>query len=371
MKPETPLRCLVLTSSVTSRNGYGVLSRSILSALNETGDVKADVFTSDEKRRFAFGRRSLRSEFLASRPRWWRLLVLHDVFLLLLLARKKYDVILVFVEHFAAAAWLYSKFRRTPCVLTQNGTYAVELPRLVPYFGQVAAKVARLLPISGYTAKRMREEGVVGRAEIVTLGADTALFRPCAQGPRRRDIVFVGNLKARKGIDFLITAMERALATVPDLRLKVVGKLDTTAPEYVALADKISRRNLPIDFVGSIDDEQLARLYSEARLNALPSHSAPFFFEGFGLIHVEANACGTLTVGTLESGNEDAIREGFGYLVRFGDVEALAQVIIDAMTVEPYPDLISKGAPRTWTDVGRDYLGILIKVVEEQKGKKG
>jgi glycosyltransferase involved in cell wall biosynthesis len=87
------------------------------------------------------------------------------------------------------------------------------------------------------------------------------------------------------------------------------------------------------------------------------------------LIFSKANACGTPTVGTFESGNEDAIQPGFGSLVRYGDVQALSRIIVEAMTLNPYPAL-DFDKIRTWGHVAEDYIRILNDVIADRKGNK-
>jgi glycosyltransferase involved in cell wall biosynthesis len=137
-----------------------------------------------------------------------------------------------------------------------------------------------------------------------------------------------------------------------------VGNVDKQSPAFAEITERIAQLGLEVEFTGSLTHQELLQTYSEARLNALPSNSEGLHFEGFGLIHLEANACGTLTVGTLGSGNEDAIQDGFGSLVPYGNVSALARIISDSMSVDPYPRLPSERL-RTWGDVARDYASIL------------
>jgi glycosyltransferase involved in cell wall biosynthesis len=350
------MRWLVLASSVTSKNGYGILCQAIAEALGRSGEIELDILTGDDKRGWRPGRNRLKSELVSSRPRLWRLFVAFDRLLIRLFARGRYDGVLVLVEHYAAAAAHFARSRRIPYVVALCGTYAVRLPLDHALYRSAFKEADRLLPISRYTRRRLEEEGVEGRYQVIPLGVDTRVFHPVSV-PRRREVVFVGNFKARKGLDFLLEALVLAQKEVPDVRLKIVGRVDRKSVKFQEFAQRVEALGLAVEFTGMVTDEQLVEAYAGARLNALPSKSERFFFEGFGLVHLEANACGTLTVGTLDSGNEDAVREGCGYLIKHGDVEALSKVIVEAMTVEPYPALPRD--LRTWDEVARDYLEAL------------
>jgi glycosyltransferase involved in cell wall biosynthesis len=88
-------------------------------------------------------------------------------------------------------------------------------------------------------------------------------------------------------------------------------------------------------------------------------------FEGFGLVHVEANACGTLTIGTRNCGNEDAILEDNGLVVDYGDDNALSQGIIDALTIDPYPE-IDHELIDDWSVVAERYMLLLDNITRER-----
>ncbi len=361
------MRWLVLASSLRSKNGYGVLCGSLVEALGRTGRVELDVVTADTSGNLSGRGRAmdrLTGERITWHPRLWPWYVLRDLITLFRVARGPYDGVLVLVEHFGPAGWLFARMKGIPCVLTQCGSYAVYFLKDIPFFKTLLQRAARVLPISRYTRRRMEEEGVRARFTVVTLGVDKRKFVHGGE-PRQREILFVGNLKARKGFDFLLDAVALTRKQVPDLRVRVVGAVDLVTPDATPVLERIRREKLPVDFAGPLDDAELAAAYRRARINALPSHSDRFFFEGFGLVHLEANACGTLTVGTLNSGNEDAIGEGFGSLVEYGDVPALSDVLADALLREPYPDL-PLDALRDWDSVAHDYADILEEEAQQR-----
>jgi glycosyltransferase involved in cell wall biosynthesis len=367
------MRWLVLASSLTSQNGYGVLCGSVAEELRRIPGTEWDFLTADSRRSWWPGRMSLKSEWVASYPRLWFLFAAFDFLVLSLVARGKYDGVLVMVEHYAAAGWLFARWRKVACAIIQCGTYAVKLPHEIPFFHKVLEKADRVMPISHYTRKRMEERGIRARYSVVTLGVDLRRFRPAVGAVKKREVLFVGNLKSRKGIDFLLEAVAEARRSVPGIRIRAVGRFDRESPAFQSISGRIAGLGLDVEFMGSLSHDQLVEAYSSVRLNVLPSKSEGFFFEGFGLIHLEANACGTLTAGTLESGNEDAVQSGFGILVRYGDVHGLSRYIVEAMTIEPYP-LLQAEKLQTWEEVARRYVGVLSEASgqgAEAAGKKG
>jgi glycosyltransferase involved in cell wall biosynthesis len=355
---NSEMRWLVLASSLDSKNGYGVLCGSVLQALGKIQGSQWDILTAGRRGSWWSGRNSLKSEWISSYPRLWFLIAAFDFLQLLAFARGRYDGVFVMVEHYAAAGWLFARLKRLPFVLVQHGTYALELPRTIPFFRRIIRDAERVMPVSRYTRERMEREGLHARFSVVNPGVDLRAFQPVPGIARKREVVFVGNLKPRKGLGFLLESLALACRTDPGIRLKVVGKVDQDSPAFAEIAAKIRQFGLEVEFTGAISHAELLRIYSQARLNALPSKSEGDHFEGFGLIHLEANACGTLTVGTQGSGNEDAIQDGSGYLLRYGDVPALARSILEAMSAEPYPSPHADRI-RTWDDAARDYASIL------------
>lgn len=101
-----------------------------------------------------------------------------------------------------------------------------------------------------------------------------------------RVVLTVRRLVERMGIDLLIDAA----AELPDIELVIGGE----GPLRAALEERASRRGVRARFLGYVSDEDLPWLYRAADLFVLPTRA----LEGFGLVAVEAMACGTPAMGT-------------------------------------------------------------------------
>lgn len=133
-------------------------------------------------------------------------------------------------------------------------------------------------------------------------GADIERFAPPVdkQGVRRtlglpedrRILLSVRRLAPRMGLDNLIQAMPAIVAHHPDTLLLIGGK----GPERERLQQMIAELKLDehVRLVGFIPDNQLASFYQAADLFVLPTMA----LEGFGLVTIEALACGVPVVGT-------------------------------------------------------------------------
>ena len=94
------------------------------------------------------------------------------------------------------------------------------------------------------------------------------------------------------------------------------GRLEARARE-LALGPEIVR------FLGYVPDEELPDLYRLADLFAMPSAT-----EGFGIVYLEAAACGLRVLGGSTDGSSDAIRDSVGKPVRPDDTQALYEAIV-------------------------------------------
>lgn len=166
-----------------------------------------------------------------------------------------------------------------------------------------------------------------GKIVLVPNGVDTDRFAP--RPPRagiaerhgvtgRRVILSVGRLVARKGQDHLVEAMPAILESAPDAHLLIAGEgpLRSTLESLIALHGVQAR----VTLLGEVDDAALADLYALADLFALPNRQMPDGdTEGFGLVFLEANACGKPVVSGRAGGVVDAVRDGVNGLTVDGE----------------------------------------------------
>jgi glycosyltransferase involved in cell wall biosynthesis len=111
--------------------------------------------------------------------------------------------------------------------------------------------------------------------------------------PTDRPILFtLRNLQPRMGLDELIRAIDRLRRPVPDVWLAIGGE-GALRGELEALVRALGLAD-HVRFLGFVEEGRLARCYQAADAFVLPTQS----LEGFGLVTVEALACGTPVLGT-------------------------------------------------------------------------
>lgn len=152
------------------------------------------------------------------------------------------------------------------------------------------------------------------RVDVVHPGVNHRVFVPGGRsaarqllgiGAEQRLVLFAGRLQPHKGPDIAI----KALAQLPsDVRLVVVGGPSGAGLDHPeALADLAFRLGVQdrVSFLPPVTQTQLADWYAAADVVCVPSHS-----ESFGLVALEAQACGTPVVAAAVGGLTTAVVDG-------------------------------------------------------------
>jgi glycosyltransferase involved in cell wall biosynthesis len=169
-------------------------------------------------------------------------------------------------------------------------------------------QASTLLTNSRFTAENIAS--IYGlRAHVNYLGVDTDLFRPIEGIERANFVLSVGAVRDGKGFDFLVAALARIPAeSRPPLR--IVANVEHP-PERRYLAEAARRRGVDLSFEIGIDEATLVTRYNEASLVVYAPVQEPF-----GLVSLEAMACGVPVVGVGEGGVAETVVDGVtGYLV--------------------------------------------------------
>lgn len=261
-----------------------------------------------------------------------------------LLGLKGFDVIHLHHPFIFGAemVWALSRLRGIPYVLTHHNDLIGEGLRRHLFDAYSALSARRVFGGASKFAVVSRDHAAHCRLsrlfqerwdDVVEIpnGVDTQLFRPDLDGtPVRlrhgipqeaRVTLFVGALDHAhhyRRVDLLLEAM--ASLAGEDIYLLVVGDGNRRC-QYEALAARLSLTDR-VRFLGSIDHSALPRVYGAADVVVLPSQLQ----ESFGLVLIEAMACGRPVVASNLPGARSVVEDGQdGLLVRPGDAADLAQ----------------------------------------------
>lgn len=213
-------------------------------------------------------------------------------------------------------------FRRRPPLLAHLARRLLGVPTTVPDLGATGT----FCFISDVTRQRAAEYSPwsMDDTTIVYSGIDGSLFTASASSRRERPwtghLLYVGRYDPRKGIETAIRAMARLGA---DATLEVQGTGDPTERDrLVALA-----RELGVDDrvrFDAVDRAELVARYHAADAVVFPSE----WEEPFGLVPLEAMACGTPVVATGVGGSGEFLVDGVNcVLFRAGDPDDLAAAV--------------------------------------------
>jgi len=176
------------------------------------------------------------------------------------------------------------------------------------------------------------------KVSIVPCGVNMDIFKPVAKNaarnavgidnPEDRVVIFVGRIERLKGIEQLIRAI--ALLKNDHLRLLIIGEDGNRQGEVERL--KSISVNLGVadqaSFPGLIDHGKLPLYYNAADVCILPS-----YYESFGLVPLEALACGTPVVAAPVGDLQNIIIQGkTGYVVPDNRPESLAAKIAEIIS---------------------------------------
>jgi glycosyltransferase involved in cell wall biosynthesis len=244
------------------------------------------------------------------------------------LGDRPFDCVVCNLEPYLPLAYLLTRFLRktnpagVKLILIGHGTY-IYYPFLKYPEGLLLRHFARsvntLVTPSAFTEAKATE-WFRGTTEVIPWGVDFRLYHRVEGVVREQAFVSVGQQKERKGTGHLIAAFKKLSLEYPAARLYVVGPITN---EYVALASDLALKEKVI-FTGKVGHQDLLRYYSRAMCHVLPSVNTGKAFEGYGLVHLEANACGLPTIGSSGTANQEIIVHGkTGFLCEQGDIAGL------------------------------------------------
>jgi len=187
---------------------------------------------------------------------------------------------------------------------------------------------AAVVTVQSPTVKEITKHvlGLNGKVRVVVLPntVDVARFSiDDSPPPQNRNLLFVGNLIKRKGIDVLMRSVAVLVESFPDTRLTIVG-IGPEKDSLQALASELLVSN-SVSFLGEVDDIALKSQYHSAAAVILPSYS-----EVFGVVILEALAASRPVIATATVGAMSIISDCVtGRVVPIGSSKGVANAIAD------------------------------------------
>ena len=259
-----------------------------------------------------------------------------------------------------------------PLFVTAHGSY-VNLPRMrrfpVGNLYRRAFERARLICVSRYTAQVARELMPGARVQVISNGVDVSRFlAPPTIGVDKRGptVVTAGGIKPRKGTLQLVEAIAVLRRRLPQVQCLIMGSPQRGSAYTTRVERRIDELGLRdhVHIPGFVEDELMRAWFAAADVFALPAMNDGLWFEGFGLVLVEAGAAGTAVVGADGCGAADAIQHGETGLVlsQANVAEELPRALL-ALLEDPARAAKMGAAGRrraqaqTWSSVAEQVIG--------------
>ncbi|RZG49132.1 glycosyltransferase [Acinetobacter wuhouensis] len=203
--------------------------------------------------------------------------------------------------------------------------------------------------------------------QVIPMGIDLQHhFIPNPNVKRKQnELLFVGRLVPKKGVNYLLKAFNQLLKKQPQLCLKIVG----FGPEELALKEQVKQLKLEnnVIFLGALTQDKLPELYQKATLFVAPFVRADNGDqEGLPVALMEAIGCGCPAIVGHVAGIEDLLGDDIKNIaVNPHDTEELASAILDALE---HPTIANERAVRIrqnalniidWESISNKYADIL------------
>jgi len=242
---------------------------------------------------------------------------------------------------------------------------------LKKWFHKLDGKIAVSEPAMEYVKKYFPEDYT-----IIPNGVDSAHFSPSASPidefvDGKLNILFVGRLEKRKGLDYLLEAYKRVKQEIPNSRLVIVGPGIRLRHKY---EKQVAQNGLKdVVFAGYVPYDELPRYYKTADIVCSPATGR----ESFGIVLLEAMASSTPVVASDIEGFNSVLTHGVeGMLVPPKNAGRLAEALVSLMTDEPLRQQMGakgrlKAVEYDWEHITQRIMNYYLEVLSKSSRKEG
>ncbi|MCK5833634.1 glycosyltransferase family 4 protein [bacterium] len=263
-------------------------------------------------------------------------------YLRLLSSGEKFDLI---IEDMNKMPFMSAKWAKCPVLVQVHHFFGKTIWKEFPWYlfpfplyvlwGESKAlrlyrnKGLPIISVSESTAEDLVNSGIKREEiDIIYNGIRQEVFFPDASIPEFENptIVYLGRIKTYKRVDVLIKAMPAIKERIPNVKLIIIGSGDGL-PALRKLVDLLSLSEGTVKFAGFVSEEEKVEYLRKAwvAVNTSPK-------EGWGIVGMEAQACGTPVVVSDAPGLRESVLEGeTGFLFEFGNEASLTEKVTNLL----------------------------------------
>jgi len=236
-----------------------------------------------------------------------------------------------------------------------------------------------VVTVSSFTRDELIRRGVKPeRIRVITNGVDLKRFSPGAKDSEilarhniegKKLLLTIARVEERKGHDKLLEALPQILKAVPDAVYLIVG--DGPYMENLKSLTKDLGLEDKVIFTGRVPWKDLDRYYRSCDVFIMPNRTLPNGnTEGFGLVFLEANACGKPVIGGKAGGVPDAVADGeTGILVDGNLVEQIADAAIQLLSNKELAERMGQAGYKralnfSWENKARKFREVCINLAK-------
>ncbi|MBM3231156.1 glycosyltransferase family 4 protein [Candidatus Peregrinibacteria bacterium] len=265
---------------------------------------------------------------------------------------------------------------RKPFMMGAQGTYGVRPLTQFPerwFLKQCYRRAAAIAVPSMYTKEKICEyAGERYPITVIHNGVDYARFsRPVdtrkvrEQYGNKKILLTVGGLKERKGQDLVLQALQQIRSRRNDVVYVLVGEGNWKQGLQRMAADL--GVGDAVHFVGNKTGDELVAYFQACDLYVHTPKVVDLNFEGFGIVYLEAGACGKPSVATDAGGVRDAVVHGeTGVVINDGDVTGIASAVLDLLD---HPDRIATlgsaarqyAEKHDWALIAKSFMDLYVR----------
>lgn len=271
--------------------------------------------------------------------------------------------------------WLHAALER-PVTINVHGNdllspwthHDLEKQTLQQITAQGLSEAEEIIAVSQFSASLVTP--ACGTPKVILGGVDSDFFSPGKQ-PRKPWILTISRLVPRKGHKAILRALPTVLQKYPEARFVFTGEGELQLSELWCLARSLGVEHAMIP-MGYVDRETLRDLYRSATVFALITQEDPSDVEGFGLVLLEAAACGLPSVVSCSGGAKEAASYVGGVLVSPDDSEELAQIFLRIFSQSTVVNSPPEDLARTfsWEKNAREYSTLFSSIHSIYNSKK-